>query len=322
MAALDAHARLSLASPRARALLSSALLAALLVVRAAGASPLTHGGLPLPPPLHERLAEASIVAIVEIERVSVDRLFVTPRYVQRGHPGEHFALKRSGTKPAEVVVGDRILVLARGARSPFSPVEPTDAVIRVRGDDETRTWRRALRALARADSNPQRLLDVFGAWLDDAYAPLREEAKRGVEKLAQDGVVLGRTFVEARVETARNPALPIGIRSDAAYVACLSPGGAAAMVEWLPGGIAGADPTLVETILTLPTTGRGPGAVRATLRILDHPDADVRRAALRSGAPVLRDPAVLARLADVARDDPDPRVRANAARLIGHTPGS
>jgi hypothetical protein len=158
-------------------LLSGLLLA---LAGAAGAQPIGHP-VPLGPrPLHLRLAQAEVVAVVKVERVDEGRIALRLEDALAGSPPEAFEAKRSPLRPPPLATGDRALLLLRGARPPYVLVDEPSEVIRLSDDAMAARWSAATRAALAARGDPAALEAVYAEWVANGPSSLRDLGSAGL----------------------------------------------------------------------------------------------------------------------------------------------
>lgn len=128
-------------------------------------------------PLHERLALADAAAIGTIRAVEPGRIHVEAATPLWGSPGESFALKRAPSSPPPLRVGDRALLILRGARSPYLLVDRPEEICIVADRAAEARWRTAFESLRAAGQAPAALRNLDLAWLAGPDTDLRELAR-------------------------------------------------------------------------------------------------------------------------------------------------
>lgn len=278
---------------------ASALAAAL-----ASAQMVGHGMAPPARPLHARLALADAVALGTVERVELGRIAVMDARAWRGAPGPRFEVKRAPSQAPELRVGDRVLWLLRGARSPYVLLdEPRELLV----IDPARAAlvEDALARLLEAGDDASRRA-AYLDWIDGEDAGLRAIALRALADRAAGGVPRETSLERARI--ALDPSRPEAVRLASASLASQHREGLALLYA----GIARPDaaPPVVGISLGLGVLGQDPAVTDAVLAALSHPNPEVRRAALGPAKGVITDPRVR-RAVEAALDEVDPELRRN-----------
>ena len=159
-----------------------ALAAGLLLGSSAGAQA-PHPIPPLARPLHERVAEADAIALVEVLRVEPGRIALRLRDGLLGKlPGE-LELKRSPLAPPALAPGDVALLMLLGARSPYVLAGPPGEVLRVGSDAEAEALAQGALQLVAAEGNLLKVMYVYGTWLNGPE-PLRSFGRAAVAEAA------------------------------------------------------------------------------------------------------------------------------------------
>jgi hypothetical protein len=255
-------------------------------------APTARAQHPLPQgsrPLHVRIAAADVVAVGTIGAIHDGRVEIRDATVLRGDAAASFEIKRSPAKALPFATGVPAVLLLRGARAPYVLVDEPREIVLLRDSADAKRWTEALRALEAASAEPNRLLQIYLAWLD------------GDEETLRDAVL--------RAHAALDPARAAPARRISALLAVTQPDGADALVAGIPGE--SADPQVTAIALRAATSVAREQRAAALLRALADEDRDVRRAALQA-APALWNDAVAAKVAGMATSDPDPRARADA----------
>ena len=170
-------------------------------------------------------------------------------------------------------------------------------------------WADALQSLEAASAEPNRLLQIYLAWLDGGDESLSDAAGAALSDFRAPFLPLGREDAMLRARAALDPRRATPTRRVSAMLAVTQADGAAALVEGIPGEAA--DPQVIAIALRAVVPVAREQRVAALLRALGDEVRDVRRAAL-DAAPTLWTDAVAAKVAEVAASDPDPRARADA----------
>jgi len=267
--------------------------------------------------LHVRIGLADAAAVASVGAVDLGRIEIRAAEALFGSVPPRFALKRAPSDPPPFAEGDRVLLLLRGARSPYLLVDESHEVIRLGDAEAEATWRDAVLSVSAARSEPRTLAGLYLAWLEGSSPPLRAAAVAGL----RHGLAPFRPLTpgeRARLSAlATDPDAPAEARRGAAAVAALEPGSRRALLAALPGGPDGADAEVLRIGLRASALARDPGTNAAVLRSLGHPDPAVRRIGLEFGSLARVDPALRARLEIMAGSEPDTTLRDLAAATLG-----
>ena len=275
-------------------------------------APLAHAQHPMPSagrPLHVRIAAADVVAVATIGTIDEGRIEVRDATVLRGTASKTFEIKRSPAQPPPFVTGVPAVLLLRGARPPYVLVDEPREVILPSDDKAAQRWTAALRALFDAGNDPDKLLHTYLLWLDGDDETLREAAAAAFSDARAPFLPLGPADAIDRANAAIDPRRPAANRRISALLAATNPAGADALLARVPGPAE--DPQVVATALRATSSLPRESREAALLRALGHDASEVRRAALLS-APLLWTDAVAAKVAEIAKSDPDPDVRSDA----------
>ena len=265
--------------------------------------------------LHAQLALANSVAIGTVDGVETGRIRIRDARPVLGDVAENFELKRAPSKPPRLRPGARILLLLRGARSPYLLVPTADEVVGLADAPAEDRWRRAIRDLASVRARPAALEDLYATWLSGRDDDLREAGSLGLRDSEASFRPLGSDRIGSLVKIAIDPSRPAPERRAAGRVAVSQLEGADALVAQLPGVPGEEDPVMLADVLKRAALLNSKQVGPALVRCLRHPDADVRRVALQLGSLLTRDDAASAMIENIAEDDPDPELR-EAASLI------
>jgi len=282
-------------------------------------------GAPPPRPLPLRLAQADAVAIASVEEVGVGRIRFGEARGLLGGPPPRFEVKRAPSSPPDVAPGDRLLLLLRGARSPYLLVDRPDEIPRIRAASEEGAWSEALGGLqhalaADATSSQAR---VLARWLEAEGSSLQREAAISLADEAIDVGALPDERFERLAELAAG-AEDATLRRAAARAAVRNAAGRRHLLARLPGE----DPQVLITGLVASLSLDGadartiPACTDVALRALRDPHAELREAALRSSAALARDRRVRAEIVRIAAEDPETPLRDLARRLMHATADS
>jgi hypothetical protein len=300
---------------------SGARLVAALVCAAAAAraQPSGHAALvprPSERPLHARLAISDAAAAATVGEVATGRVELREGRAVFGAVAPEFALKRAPSQPCPITAGDRVLLLLRGARSPYVSADEPGEIRILRGAEQEARWTAALAAARSARRDPARLRELYVAWLDEGDDSLRRSALVALGDPRADFPPLPQPILERMAREAVAPGSAPETRMAAALSLAASGPGLAALLEALPGGTDGGDADVFELALRQALPRDPDAAARAVGRGLAHPAAPLRLAALRFGGLSAQRSGLRAAIARVADADADPEVREAARRLL------
>jgi len=134
-------------------------------------SPRMHGVTRGPAPIQQS------AAWVTREAVTLGGIVVTAVPVVDG-VAARFERKRKPSAPLPLAVGDRAIVLLRGARSPDLVVDSRDHMIRAADDTAAGRCSATIRAVATAQGDPAKPLPLDLSWGESGLLGLRGEALR------------------------------------------------------------------------------------------------------------------------------------------------
>jgi hypothetical protein len=273
---------------------------------------------PTPRPLHVRLGEADAAAIVTVREVQEGRLRVVDARVLRGELPAEFLVKRAPAAPPPLEVGDRALLLLRGARSPYVLVDRPDETIRLADADAEAAWAEAVRGWLRVRQRPAAWVPLFLAWLESGPDTLRDLAAQALADPSAPFQPLAPALYVELGRSAWDPGRSPSARHAAARLASLHPDGRARLAAGLLAAPRDADPVVAQAALRTVPFGGSAEVEPLLLRGLDHVDTEVRRSALQTAQLLRGDPGprVRARVAELARDDPESWLRAEAERTL------
>ncbi len=279
------------------------------------ALPPAHGMAPAAPSLQQRVADADAAALATLEAVEAGRLRFAAAAPVLGSVPERFEVKQRPSAPLPLAVGDRALLLLRGARSPYLALDAGEDTVRIADEAGATRWSEAIRAVASAGDDPTALRPLYVAWTESEDEGLRREALRALLQPAGPFLPMPPALALERARVAFDPARSLPVRS--AAIALAAPD--ADVLDWMLGRVAAEldamEPELLETLLRAGLArGRG-GAARALASALGAADPAQRLAALRVVALAPR-AAVETQLAKLAARDPDPLVREQAAHWL------
>lgn len=284
----------------------------------AGAQPAGHGSLGLPQavrPLHARVALSDAAAVATVEAVDTGRIRLRDAAPVFGDVSATFALKRSPSRPPPLGPGDRVLLLLRGARSPYVAVDaPAETRVLADARAEER-WREAVGDVRAAGADAEALRELYLRWLDGAAPDLQRAALTGLGDRAAPFQPLSDPLLRRIARAAVAAAADGDTRRTAAAALVQSERGREILLESLPGA-SGADAEVLALALRLGVLG-GHAGVRATFeRALAHDDGAIRAVALGFGGLAAHDPGLRGQIERLAREDPDPHVRSAAERVL------
>jgi hypothetical protein len=265
-------------------------------------------------PLHERLAEADVVAVATIGPIQEGRVEVHDATVLHGDAPPDFEIKRSPSAPPPFVTGVPAVLLLRGARSPYVLVDQPNEVVLPSDAAAAKRWTEALRAVFAAQGDPPKLLHTYLVWLDGDDETLREAAGAALSTNEAPYLPLGRDDALERARAALDPHRAPSARRVSAGLATTNPEGAAALVAGIPGSAP--DAQVVAIALRGTPSVPLPQREAAMLRTLSDADPNVRRAGLLGATTVWTD-TIKARVQEMATSDADHDVQSDAQSVLG-----
>ena len=299
---------------RTRAVL---LLSGLLACGPAALARAQHGFVPpADRPLHERLAEARVVAFGTVERVSESRIAVRDATAALGSIEPAFEVKRAPSRPPPWIEGDRALLLLSGARSPYRWVENPVEVIVLDGVDGEARFRRAVRELDAVRTDGAARRDLYARWCDEGSDDLRAVGLRGL--LDVPGMIgsLDETFALDRARVAADGRRPLAVRRAAVRVATRHPAGITVMLEFVRRAAeSGVDPEIADIAVQAGLRTRNPVAEPALLALLAQDEPELREVGLRL-AVFARGREAERRLSELAVGHPEEAVRDEAMTAL------
>jgi hypothetical protein len=165
---------------------AGALLACLALSASSASAQAPHAIPPLARPLHERVAEADVIAWASVLRVEHGRIALRLRDALHGELPAEFALKRSPLAPPPLAEGDVALVMLRGARSPYVLAGKPSEVLKVGSDAEAEALSQGVLQLRAAGGDVLKTMYVYGTWLN-APEPLRSLGRAVLEQSVASG---------------------------------------------------------------------------------------------------------------------------------------
>jgi hypothetical protein len=267
--------------------------------------------------LHIQLMASDLVAIGSVQDVAPGRIRIGDLRAVEGEIGGSIELKRSPSRPPGLEAGARVVLLLRGARSPYLLVPSAEEVLRIADDPGEARMITALRDLREALADPAALVERYHAWLTGSEEDLRSLAETALVNPSPPLERLDPSYVQTLVGIATDPALPLDERRAAARVAGSTESGVAALLAVLPfEGRADTDPQLLREVLRLGALRASPEINGALIRSLRHERAEIRQTALGMGPIMTRVPALRAEVERLAREDPSESVRRLAEPLM------
>jgi hypothetical protein len=299
---------------------ASALASLWLLASAAGHA--QHPVAPRTRPLPQRLAEADAVALATVREVELGRIVVDDARALAGEVPHRFEIKRSPGQAPPLESGDRALLLLRGARPPYVLVDRPEETIRLAGRDVEERWATAVQSLLRVLDRPAQWVPLYVSWIEQGPETLRDLAVDGLLDPTAPFQPVAPAVLAQLGREAWDETRDLGTRRAAARLASFDPGGSARLAEGFLAAPPDADPTLAETTLRAVRRQDVVDPRLVLLRGLGHPDAGVRRTALRSARQLGGDPGaeLRARVEAVARDDPESWLRAEAQTTLSSFP--
>ncbi len=281
---------------------------------AQGLHPLPQG----PRPLHIRLAAADAVAIGIVASIEPGRVAVGDASPLLGNPGASFLIKRSPSAPPPLAVGVRALFLLRGARSPYLMVDEPREVSLLQSDADATRWAELVRELIEARGRPDRLRGIYLQLLDREDDALQQLAGAALLDARSGLTPLPPEAARVQARAASDPSRNAHGRRVSTLLALGEPSALAILLEATPGP--DADPRVVDLTLRAGAQSGSLTFAAALQRTLSHADPEIRRAGL-GAAGLAWNEAVAERLTAMGEDDPDPRLRRDAKRLLNRQSG-
>lgn len=251
----------------------------LLVVHLAPAPATGQGVHPLPRqlrPLHERVAEADAVVTATIGEVTEGRIELTDLTPLVGHVAAGARVKRAPSNPLPVSSGDRVLLLLRGARSPYLSVDSPRETVRLASDAAEARWSEAIRGLDGARESPDEWVELYTGWLESGPGSLRDLAVASLSDPSAPYQPLPDAFFAARAVAAWDTQLAVETRRASARLAALHPAGASSLAAQAADCAEGSDPDVVELSAIAAIRHDVGDRDAAVLCALSHPHASVR----------------------------------------------
>ena len=303
--------------PVLRALRIAVLGAALAVAAPPGAARAQHPGVAQQRSLAARLALADAVVIATVESEAPGRLVCGSVRTLSGTVPERLELKRSATAPPPLAVGDRAILLLRGARPPYVLVDEPEETIRLADPGSEERWAAAVSGWLAVRGEPAAWPTVYSRWIDEGPDTLRDLAVNGLMDPKAPFQPIPAAIGAGFGDRAWDPARPLPARRAYALLAAFSPEGSDRLVSGFRTAPDDCDPAIASAALRAAQRDLG-AASPVVAHGLDHSDAEVRRAALQA-AQNLRDraaPELRARIERVSREDSESWLRAEAERTL------
>jgi hypothetical protein len=300
-----------------RALCTAFLGAALALAAPPGPVRAQHPGVAHPRSLAERLELADVVVIATVEREAPGRLTCGAVRALAGDVPETFELKRSASAPPPLAVGDRALLLLRGARPPYVLVDRPEETIRLADGGSEDRWAAAVSAWLAVRGRPAEWPALYARWIDEGPDTLRELAVNGLTDPKAPFQPIAPAIAASFGDRAWDAARPLPARRAFALLAAFSPEGSARLVSGFRAAPADCDPAVASAALRAAQRDAA-AASPIVARALDHSDAEVRRAALQA-AQNLREraaPELRARIERLSHEDAESWLRAEAERTL------
>jgi hypothetical protein len=292
----------------------SAALGAPASARAQG--PMAGHGVPAAPrSLHVRLAAADAVAIGTIDAVELGRFQVREAVALAGDVPAEFQIKRSPSRSPAIEPKRAALLLLRGARSPYLLLDDSRELVSFDPSERT-VWEEAVRRLLACGSDARAQLGVYVDWLATPDAALRGLARVALADRGAAFQPLPADVARGRARAAFDGQLGSEERRSNAWIAALTPEGAAALLEAVPGDSAHADSSVVLVALQAGAMHHSPQGSAAFVRALASSDPSLRLAALRMAALYSRQPDARRALERAAAAETDPRLKGEFERAL------
>lgn len=277
--------------------------------------PMMHGMTRGPMPLQTRVGQAQAAAIVRVESVAGGRIRLETVAEVIGSVPARFEVKRKPSAPLPLAPGDRVLLLLRGARSPYLVVDVPDDIARIADDTATRRWTEAIRAVAAAHGDPAKLQTLYVAWSEGDDDALRGEALRALLEAGGPLLPFPPALALGRARLALDATRTPQARRAATELAATDAAALDSLLSSIAAKPASADAGVMASTLRAGLTGQRKSATRALTAALHADDAELRLAALGVVSKAPRE-AVEAELGTLAARDPDPRVRESATHWL------
>jgi hypothetical protein len=289
--------------------LATCLVAVCALVRGASAQhpPL---GVPDPRPLHVQLRAADAVAIATVAAVELGRVRLVDTLALAGELPAAFELKRAPSAPPPLSEGDRVLLLLRGARTPYVWASEPAELILLADASESGAWKKLLRQLLEPGDGAN-LVRSYATGLDQAPLRVQRESAIGLAHEDCPGSAIRPPTAARLAELAAVGADP-PLRRFSARAAVRTPEGRRALLERVPTD----DPEVLITALGSAGDSEPETLTEALLRALRHESVAIRATALRQSRTHANDRRVRAQIVHISSEDPEERLRRLARRLM------
>jgi len=299
--------------------LTVGLLLAAHVVPTAAAG---QGGHPLPQtlrPLHERVAEADAVVVATVGEVTEGRIELVSLESLVGQVAPGARVKRAPSNPLPVSSGDRVLLLLRGARSPYLSVDSPRETVRLASTEAEARWSEAIRVLDGSRDDPEDWVELYTGWLETGPGSLRDLAVASLSAPGAPYQPLPASFFAARAEVAWDGHQSAETRRASGRLAILHPAGAGRLATHADECPPHSDPDVVELSAIAAIRFGAEKSEGAVLCALSHANSGVRLSAAKAlgrttGTPTAT--TVRARLAELATGDDESFVREAAQQAL------
>ncbi len=274
-----------------------------------------HGMTPGPPALEERVARADAAAVATVEAVEAGRIRLRDGVAVFGTVPDAFEVKRRPSAPLGLAVGERALLLLAGARSPYVVVDDPKDVAPLADAAAASRRADAVRDVYAARGDVEALRAVYIGWTEADDEALRAEALRSLLRFGGPFLPVPPESASARAQVALDATRSPAARRAAAALAAGDPAALDRMLTGVFSSEVAADPELALAIVRSGLLRSRPAAPHALLVALRSSGTDLRLGALeivREAPPAVVAPA----LADLAANDPDARVREQAAHAL------
>lgn len=274
-----------------------------------------HGMTPGPPALEERVARADAAASATVEAVEAGRIRFRDAVAVYGTVPDAFEVKRRPSAPLGLSVGDRAVLLLAGARSPYVVVDDPRDVTPLADAAAASRRADAVRDVYAARGDVESLRAVYVGWTEGDDEALRAEALRSLLRFGGPFLPVPPEAASERAQVALDATRSPPARRAAAALAANDPAALDRMLAGVLSSEAAADAELALAIVGSGLLRSRPAAPRTLLLALRSPGTELRLGALelvRQAPPTMVEPA----LADLAANDPDARVREQAAHAL------
>lgn len=253
------------------------------------------------------------MALGTIARVESGRIDVEDAFAIRGEPGDRFRLKRSPSRPHGLAPGERVLLLLRGARTPYLVVDEPREILKISSAEREERWRAGLSALMQARSDEARR-EVYLEWLDGSDDELRRAAVQALVDRTHTPLPVPADLARERARIALDPGRPVAVRRASATVACQNAAGTSALLAGL--GAPEVDLAVLKLGLGLGAMQRADGVTEALVAVLRSNDPERVAVAVPAATLTASVPAVRAELERIAAEGASDELRAAAAYAL------